>query len=35
MDGGFAGWKAANQPYLGTNMATGAPELQGNQPVAA
>ena len=26
MEGGFGGWKAANLPYIGTNMATGAPE---------
>lgn len=26
MEGGFAGWKAAMLPYLGTNMATGAPQ---------
>lgn len=35
MEGGFAGWKTANQPYLGTNMATGAPELKENRPLAA
>ena len=35
MDGGFAGWKGAGQPYLGTNMATGAPELRENRPAAA
>lgn len=35
MEGGFAGWKAAFKPYLGTNMATGAPELRENRPVAA
>lgn len=35
MEGGFAGWKAAYQPYLGTNMATGAPELKENKPAAA
>lgn len=35
MEGGFAGWKAANQPYLGTNMATGAPELRENRPATA
>ncbi|MDP5336304.1 MAG: rhodanese-like domain-containing protein [Paracoccaceae bacterium] len=29
LEGGFAAWKAAKQPYIGTNMATGAP-----QPVA-
>lgn len=27
MEGGMAGWKAAQKPYVGTNMATGAPEL--------
>jgi len=26
MEGGFGGWKAAGLPYIGTNMATGAPE---------
>ncbi|MBV7395547.1 rhodanese-like domain-containing protein [Mameliella sediminis] len=26
MEGGFAAWKAAKQPYVGTNMATGAPQ---------
>lgn len=35
MEGGFAGWKAANKPYLGTNMATGAPEMRENKPAAA
>ena len=35
MEGGFAGWKTANQPYLGTNMATGAPELRENRPAVA
>ncbi|ANT60392.1 MULTISPECIES: rhodanese-like domain-containing protein [Roseobacteraceae] len=25
MEGGFGGWKGAKQPYIGTNMATGAP----------
>ena len=25
MEGGFAAWKAAQKPYIGTNMATGAP----------
>jgi len=35
MEGGFAGWKTANKPYLGTNMATGAPELRENRAVAA
>ena len=27
MEGGFGGWKAASLPYIGTNMATGAPHL--------
>jgi len=35
MEGGFAGWKSASQPYLGTNMATGAPERRVIHPVAA
>ncbi|HKL64542.1 MAG TPA: rhodanese-like domain-containing protein [Roseovarius sp.] len=26
MEGGFAAWKKARQPYIGTNMATGAPQ---------
>lgn len=26
MDGGFGAWKAARLPYIGTNMATGAPQ---------
>lgn len=26
LDGGFAAWKAAKQPYIGTNMSTGAPQ---------
>lgn len=26
MAGGFGAWKAAKLPYIGTNMATGAPE---------
>ena len=25
MEGGFAAWKKARQPYIGTDMATGAP----------
>ena len=25
LEGGFAAWKAAQKPYIGTNMATGAP----------
>lgn len=25
LEGGFAAWKAARKPYMGTNMATGAP----------
>lgn len=28
LEGGFANWKASGQPYLGTNMATGAPETK-------
>jgi rhodanese-related sulfurtransferase len=26
LEGGFAAWKAAKLPYIGTNMATGAPQ---------
>lgn len=26
LEGGFGGWKAAKLPYIGTNMATGAPQ---------
>ena len=26
MEGGFAAWKEKKQPYIGTNMATGAPQ---------
>ena len=26
MEGGFGAWKAAKKPYIGTNMATGAPQ---------
>lgn len=26
LEGGFAAWKAAKQPYMGTNMGTGAPQ---------
>ena len=26
LEGGFAAWKAAKLPYVGTNMATGAPQ---------
>lgn len=26
MGGGFSGWKTAKLPYIGTNMATGAPQ---------
>lgn len=26
LDGGFGAWKAAKKPYIGTNMATGAPQ---------
>lgn len=29
LEGGFAGWKAAQKPYIGTNMATGAPQAVG------
>ncbi|GAB4357155.1 MAG: rhodanese-like domain-containing protein [Oricola sp.] len=29
MEGGFAAWKASGLPYIGTNMATGAPESRG------
>ena len=25
MEGGFAAWKGAKKPYIGTNMSTGAP----------
>ncbi len=25
MEGGFGGWKGSHKPYIGTNMATGAP----------
>ncbi|MCT4608924.1 MAG: rhodanese-like domain-containing protein [Pelagimonas sp.] len=25
LEGGFAAWKGSNKPYIGTNMATGAP----------
>ncbi|MZR14751.1 rhodanese-like domain-containing protein [Maritimibacter sp. DP07] len=28
LDGGFAAWKNAGLPYLGTNMSTGAPEVK-------
>lgn len=36
MEGGFAGWKSAYKPFLGTNMATGAPEMKENPaPLAA
>ena len=27
MEGGFAAWKGAKKPYVGTNMATGAPVM--------
>lgn len=27
MEGGFGAWKAAKLPYVGINMATGAPQL--------
>ncbi|MCZ0813419.1 MAG: rhodanese-like domain-containing protein [Pseudomonadota bacterium] len=26
MEGGFAAWKQAKKPYVGTNLATGAPQ---------
>ena len=26
LEGGFAAWKAAKMPYIGTNMSTGAPQ---------
>jgi rhodanese-related sulfurtransferase len=26
LDGGFGAWKTAHKPYIGTNMATGAPQ---------
>src|SRR6056297_1072662 len=26
MEGGFGAWKEAGQPYIGTNIATGAPQ---------
>jgi len=29
MKGGFGAWKEAKQPYIGTNMASGAPEKMG------
>lgn len=29
MEGGFGAWKANKLPYIGTNMATGAPEVRG------
>ncbi len=35
LEGGFANWKASGAPYLGTNMATGAPERMAQKPVAA
>lgn len=27
MEGGFGAWKASKRPYIGTSMATGAPQL--------
>ena len=27
LEGGLAAWKAAGLPYMGTNMATGAPQM--------
>ncbi|WP_412508474.1 rhodanese-like domain-containing protein [Roseovarius sp. SYSU LYC5161] len=32
MDGGFGAWKAAKLPYVGTNMATGAPQRVSDDP---
>lgn len=29
LKGGFGGWKEAKQPYIGTEMATGAPKKMG------
>ena len=29
MKGGFGAWKEAKKPYIGTNMASGAPEKMG------
>jgi rhodanese-related sulfurtransferase len=29
LEGGFAAWKAAAKPYVGTNMGTGAPQRVG------
>ena len=29
MEGGFGAWKAAKLPYIGTDMATGAPKRMG------
>lgn len=29
LEGGFAAWKAGQKPYMGTNMATGAPQPVG------
>jgi rhodanese-related sulfurtransferase len=29
MDGGMAGWKQAGLPYIGTDLATGAPKRMG------
>ncbi|NVO22337.1 rhodanese-like domain-containing protein [Donghicola sp. C2-DW-16] len=28
MEGGFGAWKAAGKPYMGTDMATGAPQYK-------
>ncbi|WP_316861465.1 rhodanese-like domain-containing protein [uncultured Cohaesibacter sp.] len=28
LEGGFAAWKAAKQPYIGTDMASGAPVIK-------
>lgn len=29
MEGGFGAWKGSKKPYIGTNMATGAPQPMG------
>lgn len=35
MEGGFANWKTSGNPYLGTNMGTGAPERMAQKPAVA
>ncbi|MFD2741447.1 rhodanese-like domain-containing protein [Sulfitobacter aestuarii] len=32
LEGGFTGWKEAHQPYIGTDMASGAPQRKENRP---